>query len=127
MWQIYKVYRCGLRDTAREPQPPTNQPTGHQMSRQGLYVPKKAYFGAKMAVFGPNILIILGGAKVLVSNYQPPHSLFFFGRARDQMGKNPNCFGREQKFWYPHIGKPPRHLIRKVVLVGLATIWIRKF
>ena len=52
-----------LRDTARAPQPPTNQPTGHQMSRQGLYVPKKAYFGAKMAVFGPNILIILGGSK----------------------------------------------------------------
>ena len=25
-----------LRDTARAPQPPTNQPTGHQMSRQGL-------------------------------------------------------------------------------------------
>ena len=26
-------------------------------------MPKKAYFGAKMAVFGPNILIILGGSK----------------------------------------------------------------
>ena len=25
-----------LRDTARAPQPPTNPPTGHQMSRQGL-------------------------------------------------------------------------------------------
>ena len=33
------------------------------MSRQGLYVPKKAYFGAKMVVFGPNILIFLGGSK----------------------------------------------------------------
>ena len=31
-----------------------HQPIGYQMS---LYVPKKAYFGAKMAVFGPNILI----------------------------------------------------------------------
>ena len=40
-----------------------HQPTGHQMSRQGLYVPKVAYFGAKMAVFGPHILIILGGSK----------------------------------------------------------------
>ena len=49
-----------LRDTARAPQPPTNQPTGHQISWQGLYVPKKAYFGAKLAVFGPNIL---GGSK----------------------------------------------------------------
>ena len=26
-------------------------------------MPKKAYFGAKMAVFGPNITIILGGSK----------------------------------------------------------------
>ena len=33
------------------------------MNRQGLYVPKKAYFGEKMAVFGPNILIILEGSK----------------------------------------------------------------
>ena len=35
---IYKVNRClgVLRDTARTPQPPTNTPTGHQMSRQGL-------------------------------------------------------------------------------------------
>ena len=41
----------------------TNQPTWHQISRQGLYVTKKAYFGAKMAVFGPHILIILGGSK----------------------------------------------------------------
>ena len=53
-----------LWDTARAPQPSTNQPTGHQISRQGLYVPKKAYFGAKMAVFGPNILIILGGSQI---------------------------------------------------------------
>ena len=52
-----------LRDTARAPQPPTNQPKGHHMSQQGLYVLKKAYFGAKMAFFGPNILIILGGSK----------------------------------------------------------------
>ena len=34
------------------------------MNRQGLYVPKKAYFGAKMAVFGPNILISMGGSKI---------------------------------------------------------------
>ena len=45
-----------LRDTARAPQPPTNQPAGHLMSQQGLNVPKKAYFGAKTAVFGPNML-----------------------------------------------------------------------
>ena len=57
-----------MEDTARAPQPPTNKPTGHQapghqMNRQGLYVPRKAYFGAKMSVFGPNILMILIGSK----------------------------------------------------------------
>ena len=46
-----------LRDTARAPQPPTKQPAGHLISQQGLYVPNKAYFGQKMADFGPNILI----------------------------------------------------------------------
>ena len=40
------------------PQPQANQPTGQ--SRQD---PKKAYFGAKLSVFRPNILIILGGSK----------------------------------------------------------------
>ena len=44
-----------LQDTARAPQPPSNQPTGHQMSQQGLYVPKKAYFGPNLAVFGPKV------------------------------------------------------------------------
>ena len=34
-----------MRDTPLAPQPPTNRPTGHQMNRQGLYVPKEAYFG----------------------------------------------------------------------------------
>ena len=49
-------------------------------SARPIHVPRKAYLGAKMAVFGPNILIILGG----------------------------------QKFWYPHIRKPPRHLVHIV-------------
>ena len=30
---------------------------------------------------------------------------------------HPNSFGREQKFWYAHIRKPPRHLVRNVFLV----------
>ena len=39
----------------------TNQPTNRAINElaRPIYVPKKAYFGAKMAVFGPNILIIL--------------------------------------------------------------------
>ena len=51
----HKVNRC------LAPQPLTNQPTGHQISRQGLYVPKKAYFGAKIAVFGPTYSLYLDG------------------------------------------------------------------
>ena len=38
-----------LRDTARAPQPPNNQPAWHQMKRQGIYMPMKAYFGPKGA------------------------------------------------------------------------------
>ena len=44
----------------------TNQPTNRAPNEpEGLsiYVPQKAYFGAKMAVFGPNILIIFGRSK----------------------------------------------------------------
>ena len=55
------------------------------MSQQGLYVPKKAYFGAKIAVFGPNIIITFEGAKVLVYTYQEtneaPRSHCFIGSA----------------------------------------------
>ena len=40
--------------------------------------------------------------------------------------KHPNYFGREQKFWYPLIRKPLRHLVRIVLLVGLGIKWIRK-
>ena len=73
-----------MQDTDRAPQPPTNQQTGHQVSRQSLYVPKKAYFGAKMAVFGPNILIILGGSKSSGTNISENHLYtsfpLFFGR-----------------------------------------------
>ena len=59
------------------------------MSQQGLYVPKKAYLGAKMAVFGPNILIILGGSKSSDTHISENHlgTLFalLFGQAWHQM------------------------------------------
>ena len=55
-----------MQDTARAPEPPTDQPTAHQMSRQGLHVPKKAYFEAKIAVFGPNFLIFFGHSTTMV-------------------------------------------------------------
>ena len=38
----------------------------------------------------------------------------FGGKNGRFWAKYPNYFGREQKFWYPHIRKPPRHLIRIV-------------
>ena len=40
--------------------------------------------------------------------------------------KHPYYVGREQKFWYPHIGKPLRHLVRIVILVMHGGKWIRK-
>ena len=38
---------------------------------------------------------------------------------------HPNYFVREQKFWYTHIRKPLRHLIRIVLLVGHGAKWIK--
>ena len=35
--------------------------------------------------------------------------------------KHPNYFGREQKFWYPHIRKPPRHLVCIVIWSGMTS------
>ena len=47
------------------------------MSRQGLYLPKKAYFEAKMAVFGSNILIFAWGSKSFGIHFleKPPRHL----------------------------------------------------
>ena len=77
---------------------PTNHSTGHQMSRQGLYLPKKAYFGAKMASFWPNI--------ILETTYQettkPPRSHSFFGQAwhrMDQKGQYLALNDRNAYFW----------------------------
>ena len=59
--------------------------------RQCLYVLKKAYFRAKMAVFGPNILISMGGSKIsgkhISENDLGTSFAFFFGRAT---GRAPN-------------------------------------
>ena len=39
---------------------------------------------------------------------EPPghHVCIVFGRHRTTWAKYPNFFGRKQKFWYPHHGKP---------------------
>ena len=81
-----------MRDTARAPQPPTNPPTGHQMSRQGLAQnEQKCHFWAKFGLFGQQILIFTGEIKSFVTHIteNPPrhlvHIVFFW--ALDKMCK----------------------------------------
>ena len=55
------------------------------MNQQGLYVPKKAYFGPNLAFFGPKNLIFTGGSKSLGTHIteKPPRDLvriFLVGR-----------------------------------------------
>ena len=133
---------------ARHNHQPINQPTGHKMSRQGLHVPKNAYFRAKMSRFWANHPNYFGREQKLWNPHirKPPRhnvSIIFFGRAWHHMNqngqylaqndqkyiflvkfgtfstKNHNFHKRKQKFWYPHIGKPPRHLVGIIFLPGL--------
>ena len=81
---IYKVNRClgVLRDTARTPQPPTNTPTGHQMSRQGLAKnEQKCQFQAKFGCSWAKILIVTGEIKSFVTHItkNPPRHLVRIG------------------------------------------------
>ena len=43
-----------------------------------------------------------------------PEKAYFWGKNGHFWAKHPHYFGREQKFWYLYIRKPPRHLIRIV-------------
>ena len=79
----HKVNRC------LAPQPPTNRAPNEPKAYM-WYVPEKAYFGANMAVFRPNILFFLQEeAKVLVHTYhkanEAPRSHCFIGWAWHQM------------------------------------------
>ena len=84
-----------MEDTARAPQPPTNKPTGHQATghqknQQGLYVPRKAYFGPNLVVFGPkNLIILTGGSQScgtpITENHLGTLFALFFGRTWDQV------------------------------------------
>ena len=80
------------------------------MSREGLYVPPKAYLGAKkMAVFGPNILIILEGSKSSGTHISENHlgtsfALFFVRHQR----------ARKANVW------------PKIIKVYISSIFIRK-
>ena len=76
------------------------------MSRQGLNVRKKTYFGTEIAVFGPNIQFILGGIESsgthISENHLAPRSHCFFGRAWHQMDQQGQSLAQnDQKciFW----------------------------
>ena len=71
---FYKENRCLARYSLHTR---TNPPTGHQMSRQGLFVPKKAYFRPNLDVFGQKVLIFMGGSKSFGTHVteQPPGHL----------------------------------------------------
>ena len=118
-----------MRDTARAPQPPFNQPKRHQISQEGLYVLKKAYSGSKMAVLGQTALLCWEGAEVLIPTYQKTteapcshcfidwawhqkdhigqylaqndHKCIFWAKFGLLWAKNLTFYGRKQKFWYP--------------------------
>ena len=52
--------------------------------------------------------------------------IIFWGTNGCFWAKHPNYFEREQKLWYPHIWKPPRHIVCIVFLVGQGTKWAKK-
>ena len=75
------------------------------MSRPGLYVPKKAYFGAKMAGFGSIILSILRGSKSSSTHQKvtyAPRSILSFGRAWHQIDEKGQYLAKNDQiciFW----------------------------
>ena len=90
-----------------------HQPTGHQMSRQGLAkmpnlvvlgqkMTKNAYFGPNLAVFWPKILIFMGVSKSFGTNITENHldnlSAMFFGQALDQMGQKCRYLAQNASF-----------------------------
>ena len=52
LFEYYKVGERSIDRAACVPQPPINQPTGPQMSRQGLYVPRQHILGEKLPFSG---------------------------------------------------------------------------
>ena len=66
-----------MRDTARAPQPPTDQPTGHQKTCMAKPIStKNANFGPNLVVFGQKILFFTGEIISFVTHItenQPRH------------------------------------------------------
>ena len=65
-----------MQDTARAPQPPTNPPTGHQMSRQGLAQnEQKCQFWQKILIFPGEIKIFVTQSRSLIAQGCPKLAL----------------------------------------------------
>ena len=110
-----------MRDTARAPQPPTDSSTGH-------IIDQKCQFWAKFGRFGAKNPFFTGEIKSFVTHItkNPPRHLVHIGQnvqkwqylaQIDQKcqfwakfgrfwAKNPFFYWRNQKFCYPHNGKP---------------------
>ena len=82
---------CEIQPARHNHQPPTNR-APNEPAMPIIYVPKKAYFGQKLAVFGPKILIFTGGSKA-------PCSHCFFGRAWDEMGNKCQYLAQNDQKW----------------------------
>ena len=93
----HKVGRHSIDGEACVPQAKSNHPTRHQMSLQGLYLPKYTYFGANMAFWGLK-LPLLG------------QTSYFFSRGTKSVGTHisenhwghwgQKCTILTQKCWY---------------------------
>ena len=76
---------------------------------------QKCIFGTNFAVFGPKILIIMGGSKIFDTHITEKHlgTLFalFFSWALDQIGQKGRYLAKSQftpKFGYFFLQKTPR-------------------
>ena len=93
-WYNDKVKRCLASYSLRAT-------TTNQMCRQGLYVPKRAKM-AKIAVFGPNILIILRGSKSSGTHLSENHlgtsfALFYWSGMASNGSGSQNLAQNDQK------------------------------
>ena len=128
-WKILKcIKEIGvLRDTARAPQSPTNKPTVHQMNRQCLYVPMKAYFRENLALSGPKILIFTGGSKSFRTHISHVRLVFWSGMGSNWQnmpifGPKIHFFMGRSKSYGTHVReKPPRHLVCIVFWSGMGS------
>jgi len=94
-----------LQDTTLAPQPPTNPPTGHLLSRQGLAkLNKNASFGPNLVVLGQKIVIFTREIKSFVTHitenpYPPSLHLFLVGHGT-KWAKNANIWPKMTKNAY---------------------------